>query len=770
MRKFKSLVFCLSMASCLLCASGAFAQNFDVSDYEINLDVNHLKANRHIGFTKVKLRMLSAGDTSLQLDLKNQIVDSVLVNGQRVVFDYDGNKILFSLPQPALQNEEVEVRVYYEGGNNIEPYGWGGIHYTNGIIYNLGIAFGDFPHAYGRAWFACKDSFTDKARFRFNISVNKDVKAVCGGMLDSVSRGETADTYHWTLNREIPTYLASMTVANFALMERNLQSIKGNVPLQVFYFHSDSAGVYRNFENFDSAFANMERLFGAFPFDRVGYCTTPQGSMEHVDNIAFVRSLASAFSPASQSVMVHEFAHSWFGNLMTCESAGDMWINEGWTTFTERLNLEAMYGSEYAKEHFRQKAEKVIANLPLQEGVFALSAVDSSRTYSSTVYDKGALVAMSLKAYMGDSLFYSSVRKLLNDFAYSNINSYTLRDSLSSYSGIDLTTFFDYYVFDTLIHHFAISEADFGNNSANIRIQSRTAGDENAFCGNARIPITFMDSDFRLCKRMIEDDGLEKLHSFSLPFTPVAAFLDMEEEFFDLTTDSYKVIKERGLCEFKNSYCRVFVHSCSDSLLVRGTLHWVGEKSDVVKYGVNRFSDKHYWSIEGINTENAEAEARFYYEVAASDTPFDASLLSSYASIDSLMLFYRPNMGSEWEYVETAKPSSNKGYISTPLRKGDYIMAIGDRSAVGLLEQKAKEQNGIKIYPQPARDYLNIEFPRAEEDFVISVFDTLGRKVFSKEGKRGLDCMRLNFSLPSGSYVLDLRLGEGSVRQNFVVE
>ena len=97
-------------------------------------------------------------------------------------------------------------------------------------------------------------------------------------------------------------------------------------------------------------------------------------------------------------------------------------------------------------------------------------------------------------------------------------------------------------------------------------------------------------------------------------------------------------------------------------------------------------------------------------------------------------------------------------------------MAIGDRSAVGLLEQKAKEQNGIKIYPQPARDYLNIEFPRAEEDFVISVFDTLGRKVFSKEGKRGLDCMRLNFSLPSGSYVLDLRLGEGSVRQNFVVE
>ena len=107
---------------------------------------------------------------------------------------------------------------------------------------------------------------------------------------------------------------------------------------------------------------------------------------------------------------------------------------------------------------------------------------------------------MSLKAYMGDSLFYSSVRKLLNDFAYSNINSHTLRDSLSSYSGIDLTDFFDYYVFDTITHHFAISEAVFGNNSAEIRIRSRSAVDENAVCGNARLPITFMSSDYRLCK------------------------------------------------------------------------------------------------------------------------------------------------------------------------------------------------------------------------------------------------------------------------------
>ncbi len=771
MRKLKPFVFLLLSAAFCCCVAELFAQNIDVAEYEINLNVNNLQKNRHIGYTKLKLRMLSSENDTVQLDLKNHVVDSVLVDGIRVAFEYDGNKISFVLPHPPVASEKTEVLVYYNGGNNVEPYDWGGIHYEDDIIYNLGVAFQDYPHSYGRAWFPCHDSFTDKARFRFNITVNPDVKAVCSGNFEGANANDSSDTYHWRLLQDIPPYLVSMAVANFRPVLRSLQSVDGRlVGLHLYCFPSDVEAVSRNFEKFDLAFANMERCFGAYPFNRVGYCTTPKGSMEHVDNIAFARSLATSYSLASQSVMVHEFAHSWFGNMMTCESAEDMWINEGWATFTEKLNLEAMHGSRYAKEHFRQKAEEVIAELPYREGVFALSGVDSSRTYSSTVYDKGALVAMSLKAYMGDSLFYSSVRRLLNDFAYSNVNSRTMRDRLSSYSGMDLNDFFDYYVFDTVVHHFAISEAVFGDNSAEISIQSRTAGDETAACRNARIPITFMDSEFRTCKRVIADAGLQERHVFSLPFTPVAAFLDMEEEFFDLTTDSYEKIGDRGLCEFKNSYCRAFVHSCEDSMLLRATLHWVGEKRGVEKYGVDRFSDKHYWTIEGVNVENAEAEVRFYYEVAGSAISFDASLLTSYESLDSLMLFYRPDMGSEWEYVATAAPSSGRGYISTPLRKGDYIMAIGNKQMVGLAEPASKEQMNIKVYPQPAKGCLNIEFPRTAEDFEISVFDALGRKLLSEKGKKGTDCMKLKFNLSSGNYVLVLREGERLLRQNFIVE
>ncbi len=742
---------------------------FDVLRYDINLNVNNSLPNQHIGYTDIDLKILSSEGGELVLDLRQQNVDSVLLNSQIMEFEYANNKIKIPLPAAISENEEITIRVYYRGGGNAEPYGWGGLHYTPNIIYNLGVAFGDFPHAYGRAWFACKDSFTDKAQFGFHITVNKDVRAVCGGVLDSVSHGETSDTYHYTLSQEIPTYLASVSIADFKLLERNLTSVNGTVPLQVYYFASDSAAVHRNFENFELAFANMENLYGAFPFNRVGYSITPQGSMESVDNIAFVRSLATAYNLNSQSVMVHEFAHSWFGNLMTCQTAGDMWINEGWTTFTEKANLEAIHGTDYAKEHFRKKAKTVIGKLPATEGVFALSGVDSTRTYSSTVYDKGALVAMSLKAYMGDSLFYSSVRKLLNDFAYSNLSSQTLRDSLSSYSGIDLNAFFDYYVFDTAMHHFAIRKAEFGECSAQITLHSRTLGADNIPCTSARLPITFMDESFNTCTRQITDNGTETPHSFSLPFTPVAAFLDLEEEFFDLTTDSYKMIASDGVYKWEDSHFRALVGNCTDSLFVRATLNWVGEKADVQMNGVNRFSNRHYWTIEGANLENADLEARFYYQFSSSATGFDPELTPSLACADSLLLLYRPDMESPWQYVEIERPNSSSGYISTPLRKGDYIMAIGDKAVVGLSSPVMKEQNTIKIYPQPSKGGVTLEYPKLKAPAEITVFDSLGRKVAEDWAQEGSTQKRLHFSLPSGAYLLIFSSQAGTESRNFVI-
>lgn len=763
----------ISIVVILLCSlsfwGSAFAQvaDYDVLSYEINLDVEHKQENRHIGFTKLRLNILSSESDILEFDLKNHIVDSVKVNGQNVEFTYNNAKITVAMGRTLLQGELVEVEVYYNGGMVLEPYAWGGIHYEPHIVYTLGIAFSDYPHSYARSWFACKDAFTDKATFKFNITVNKDVRAVCGGVLDSITSGETYDTYHWSINQEIPAYLASMTVANFKLLERNLQSNGREVPLQVYYFANDSVSVYENFANFEAAFAKMEDCFGNFAFNRVGYCTTTQGSMEHVDNISLAHSLAASVTANSQSVIVHEFGHSWFGNLMTCKTPGDMWINEGWTTFTEKLSLEAMYGVDYAKKHFRTKAEKVLKTLPRTEGVFPLHGVDSTLTYSSTVYDKGALVAMTLKAYMGDSLFYSSVQKLLSDFAFSNIDSQTMRDSLSSYSGIDLTAFFDAYVFDTIMHNFEITHFESEDNSAKVKIRSRTKDLQQTPFIYTRIPITFMDSNFNAYKCQMIDNGNQELHSFTLPFNPATAFLDLDEEYFDLTTDSYEIITERGLCKFPSSYLNIYVNECTDSVLIRPTLHWIGEEENAERYGVDRFSKKHYWTIEGVNLDKADITARFYYQFSNLETAFDNSLIYTREQLDSLLLLYRPNAESEWENVEIEKPSSLSGYISVPLRKGDYIMAVGDKDKVGL-SACFDSDNQLKVYPQPSNGKLNVEFPKLNKKSTLKIIDSVGHVIYSTQLEKGLDNKQLELAIPNGTYVIIIELDDKVISQTIL--
>ncbi len=761
----------LSIILSLLCFNFSKAQssNIDVLHYKINLNINNQLPNQHIGFTEISFLLLEENPAFIEFDLKNQTVDSVILNSYPIGFSYQNNKVRFSPSNENLINDTLVAKIYYQGGNNVEPYNWGGIHYSNSIIYTLGVAFSDYPHCYGRSWFVCSDNFTDKAKFDFYITTNSDVKAVCSGNLISETENSNSKTYHWRLEQNAPTYSVGMTIANFEKLDRQITSNNRQIPLNVYYFANDSLAIEENFKHIDSAFIRLEKCFGDFKFNRVGYCTTPKGSMEHIDNISLDHALATNPSLQSQSVIVHEMGHSWFGNLITCATSGDMWINEGWTTFTERLSLEAIYGENVAKEHFREKIEDVIHDLPFSEGRFALSGVNSDNTYSSTVYDKGALVAMSLKTYMGDSLFYSSVKRLLEDFAFSNIDSYTLRDSLSSYSGIDLTDFFSYYVFDTITHHFAIESCSFLENSAKVKITSHSEHDYNSPCNNIRIPITFMDSAFNRYETMIIESNPGIEHNFSLPFTPVAAFLDFDEEFFDLTTDSYKFISEPGNYEFKNSYFKANVTSCQDSVLLRPTLHWIGESNENLPEGVNRFSQNHYWTIEGVNLDKAEIDAKFYFKISFSETDFDNSLLPDFAAKDSLMLFYREDATKPWYRIEANYPSSSSGYVTTKLRKGDFIMAIGDKNLVGLNNNLKKEEK-IEIYPNPSSGAINISHPEFKEETILRVFNENGSLIYSNKVKKKTNNSLFYLNIPKGFYSIELQSESKTLTSKFIIE
>src|SRR6185503_7678201 len=178
----------------------------------------------------------------------------------------------------------------------------------------------------------------------------------------------------------------------------------------------------------------------------------------------------------------------------------DMWLNEGWASYSESIFLEKVYGKEVYKEEVRKNHKNVLQNTHIRDGGYrAVSGVPHEYTYGSTVYDKGADVAHTLRTYMGDSIFFSCLTSYLNAFKFNHASSYDFRDFLSQCSGMDLTSFFSNWVFNPGFPHFSIDSFFVAQNASSydvtvfIRQRLRQAPELYSI---VPIELTFMSENF----------------------------------------------------------------------------------------------------------------------------------------------------------------------------------------------------------------------------------------------------------------------------------
>lgn len=745
------------------------AQSIDsinVINYNITLDVNNTVANRHSGYCIVKARVINPLNNWAKLSLLNHNVDSVWVNSVPMNFFYTSPTLLVELPLGIQDSDTLDIKVKYNGGQVVEAYGWGGIHYDNNIIYTLNVSLMDTPHSYGRSWFPCQDMFNDKASFNYNITIRNNRAVYCGGNLDSISIvNDSVSTYHYYLPQDIAPYLASMTIANYCLVGDTVIGKNKTYPVEVWCFPADSSAIRTKIQLIKDAFHGMETHFGAFAFNKVRFCTTPIGSMEHVDNIALARSAAIGAGDANNSNIIHELAHQWFGCYMGGETEGNMWIKEGWTSMTENLSFEAHDGREYAKKFFRNEQEWVMNTLPRNEGYRALYPVEGTKVYARTTYRKGAAVVHTLKGYLGDSLFYTATTDMLSEYGYKYINTMQMRDYLSTRTGINLNDFWSFHILDSGYNHYSITTKQFSNNKAIIGIRQRMVANSVGLL-SSRVPITFMDANWNQCTKTISFNGYNTIDTISLPFTPVECYLDLEEQIADATLDNYQVVKQTGEKQFPNTYFYANVKTIEDSIFLRSTLHWVGEDTNLaLPSGIKRISNKHYWTIEGIGLEKCELEGNFYFNTASGVGNFDNTLISKYGTLDSLMLMYRPNQSSPWIAVKTILPNNTQGYLTlNSLWKGDYIMAVGDKSIVGLKDEPLKSDIKFNIYPNPTKERINIDFDKLEDDYYLYIYGVNGQIAYKTLIKKNTSNLNINLNLIDGIYPTILISKDGKKR------
>jgi aminopeptidase N len=311
-------------------------------------------------------------------------------------------------------------------------------------------------------------------------------------------------------------------------------------------------------------------------------------------------------------------------------------------------------------------------------GYYALYGIPQTITYGTTVYQKGGQVVHTLRGYMGDSLFFSGVKAYLQKYSYNYASTYDLLDFLTSYSGIDLGSFFDAWVFSPGFPHFSVDsvvtiKSDSGFD-VTVFVRQKLRGTTHYAIAN-HLELTFMDGKWQKITDTIVFSGISGSKTFHLPFAPEAVMADMAEKISDATTDENKIIKNKGEYEFRQTFCKLRVEKVADSALVRVTHNWVAPDGLIDLQPGLHISDSRYWTVEGIFPPGFMAQGIFAYNTAIN---LDKSLITNPG--DSLVILYRPRAGKPWKGTGfTRQGSYTEGTITIDnLQKGEYTLAVWD--------------------------------------------------------------------------------------------
>ncbi|MBK7944294.1 MAG: M1 family metallopeptidase [Flavobacteriales bacterium] len=440
------------------------------------------------------------GLSSFPLHLLTLTVDSVILDGEPLTFSHMGIELMINLPQSFNTSDTILFTVHYGGDPSTDPSGFGGFYTTGQISYNLGVAFQSIPHTFGRAWFPCADDFTERNSYEFIVTTVATWNAWCNGaLLDEWMPTPTTRTRHWKLDEHIPAYLASVAASNFTVARSTLTSITGaTLPVDLVAKPADTTAMKNSFINLPDAFNRFEDWFGPYRWNRVGYVLTPQGAMEHATSIHYPQSIANG-TLSYQDVMAHELAHHWFGNLITCERAEEMYINEGFAEYLAYLFMETVGGSSTYMNKVRGNHRNMLLRAHISdEGWWALSDMPQQWTYGQHTYNKGADVLHTLRSYMGDAAFSAGLTSFLEANAFAHVNSDMLRDHLSQSSGIDLTDYFNDWIHQPgwaafEVDSMAVSPAPDGNGNwpTEVHVQQKHRGPA-ADYNNVPATLTFM--------------------------------------------------------------------------------------------------------------------------------------------------------------------------------------------------------------------------------------------------------------------------------------
>ncbi len=689
-------------------------EGIDVKHYEINLWQFDFANHTLQGEAFIEFQTLQDMSTVV-LELKTLTVTDVASDMYSVAeFSQSGDFLTVTFDEPIEAGETSVLDVRY-GGNTFSE-SWGGVEWWgSNYVYNLGVGFDSRPHNLGKTWFPCVDNFTDKASYTLYITVDNDKKAVCGGNLIHVfDNGDGTSTWYWETPQQIATYHISFAIGDYGVWEDTYQGIDRDIPVEVYAKPSQMDKVPGTFANVKTIAGFYEQCLGSYPFNRIGYVSTGKGCMEHTDNIAMASDIING-NTSQEEYVAHELSHMYFGNKVTCATAGDMWLNEGFAQFWGLFYRVGVYGEENFQSNMNTVMNSITSWCNAEQNWIPLNEMPLDMTYDSyAVYDRGAVIINTMMNYMGRETFLAALRHYLNTYSFGAATSEQLRDALTESSGIDMSGFFDTYVFTGGMPHYSVGITAINENGSQYEVRLKMnyqhIGPSHVGQKN-RVEVTFIGAEGQMHTELVGWDGLEDEQAVILDFVPEAAFADYYNHFLDAKYDINEMVTSASTISSERMKAKV--NSVTDSTLIRLEAHLVRPDDDPEIVGLN-LSTTHYWNVLRHDFGEAEVEGIFSYS-----SSYDNDIIET--ENDSAVLLYRANVTDPWHSIPYEQEGTWKlgRFHVEDLMTGEYTLAAIDKSIFGVNETPEKIQ---QLFPNPASNRVTLQWDGIA-DGVIKVYN-----------------------------------------------
>ncbi len=383
-------------------------------------------------------------------------VTRVRLNGNDVSYAYDGENLVVNLTESGSPLEvEVEYSVFNpkRGLFIITPDRYGpGVQlqaWTIGEDYGSNYTVSE-DNCY---WFPLVGGPSTKCTSEVDIGVPRHQVVISNGELVGVVEDGDTKWYHWRMDKPHSTYLIAFCAGEFDVKEE----LYRNVKLQ--YFVPKGMGEYidRSFSCTPRLMEFYERLTGTpYPFSKFSQTCVygaSFGGMENTTaNTLTVRTLHDEVAHldfSSEENVGHHLAHQWFGDIVTCSTWTDVWLNEGLASYAYAAYILETYGDEEYKYHMLNKLDDYL-KVDRQRGVapvcpkFTANPLGSFDRYSA---EKGALVMHALKNLVGDQVFSKSIKEYFARFSYGVADTEALRRLFQEFSNMDLEWFFNQWIY-----------------------------------------------------------------------------------------------------------------------------------------------------------------------------------------------------------------------------------------------------------------------------------------------------------------------------------